>query len=211
MSTYHHTTKVTAGTRVEAELKARLSNPAAVRAHLDQLTTGVHEQYHDTYLDTPGHLLDTEGRELRVRTITRNGETRHLLTYKEPPVDQATQSKPEHEIVVADPDATITILTGLGYPPVLTFTKKCTNYRINHHGRDFLATLVTVPEVGGTYLEVETITDIKDLNAALQAIDHLVADLGITADELTTDAYTDAVRRARPTQPDQPHGKHELA
>jgi adenylate cyclase, class 2 len=198
MSTdHHHTMGVTAGPRVEAEVKARLSNPAAVRALLDQLTTGVDEQYHDTYLNTPDHSLDTDGRELRVRTITRNGETRHLLTFKEPPVDQATQSKPEHETAVANPDATINILTGLGYQPVLAFTKNCTNYRTNHHGRNILATLVTIPEIDGTYLEVETITQPNDLDAALETIHRLIANLGITEEELTTDTYTDAVRRAR--------------
>jgi adenylate cyclase, class 2 len=98
---------------------------------------------------------------------------------------------------VADPDATINILAGLGDQPVLSFAKDCTNYRTSRHGRDFLATVVTIPEIDSTYLEVETLPDADDLDAALRAVRHLIADLGVSKDELTTDTYPDAVRRAR--------------
>jgi adenylate cyclase class 2 len=141
---------------VEAEIKARLINPDAVRQRLDRYATGTVEVYRDTYLDTAGGDLDRTDRELRVRTIERDATARHLLTYKEPAVDPVTRSKPEHETSVADPAATLGILAGLGYLPVLSFTKDCRNYRFAHGGRTLLAILVTVPELADTYLEVET-------------------------------------------------------
>lgn len=182
---------------VEAEIKARLANPDAVRQRLDGYTPGTAEVYQDTYLDADDNQLERADRELRVRTIERGGETRHLLTFKEPVVDPVTRSKPEHETAVADPQATLNILAGLGYRPVLAFSKDCRNYQFSRGGRAFLATLVTVPELDGTYLEVETTAQPGDVDDALAAVREIVAELGVGEDELTTDTYTDAVRAAR--------------
>jgi adenylate cyclase, class 2 len=182
---------------VEAEIKARLADPATVRQRLDRYATGTAEVYQDTYLDTTDDQLDHADRELRLRTIERDGEARHLLTFKEPAVDPVTRSKPEHETAVTDPQATLSILAGLGYRPVLAFTKDCRNYRFSQGGRDFLATLVTVPELDGTYLEVETRAQLGDIDDALAAVRAIVAELGIAEDELTVGTYTDAVRAAR--------------
>lgn len=191
---------------VEAEIKARLANPDAVRQQLDRYASGTAEVYRDTYLDTVDSQLDRADQELRVRTIERDSETRHLLTFKEPAVDPVTRSKPEHETAVTDPQATLNILTGLGYRPVLAFTKDCRNYRFSHDGRDFLATLVTVPELDGTYLEVETAAAADEVDAAIRAVRTVMAELGVSDTELTTDTYTDAVRAARLTQ--QPRSTH---
>src|SRR5262245_19701119 len=118
---------------IEAELKARLANPDAVRSRLDELATGTDEHYHDAYFDVP------DGYELRVRTIISRTDKRHLLTYKEPAVDAETGSKPEYETLVADPNAIIWILTGLGHAEILSFTKDCVNYPLRRDGRDILA------------------------------------------------------------------------
>jgi adenylate cyclase, class 2 len=182
---------------VEAEIKARLADPAAVRQRLDRYAAGAAEMYRDTYLDTADGQLDRADRELRLRTIERDGEARHLLTFKEPAVDPVTRSKPEHETAVTDPQATLNILVRLGYRPVLAFTKDCRNYRFSRGGRDFLATLATVPELDGTYLEVETPAQLGDVDDALAAVHAIVAELGVVEDELTVGTYTEAVRAAR--------------
>jgi hypothetical protein len=39
---------------------------------------------------------------------------------------------------------------------LVSFEKHCTNYRFRVEGRDLLATVVTVPELDGTFLELET-------------------------------------------------------
>lgn len=182
---------------VEAEIKARLLDPDAVRRRLDGYSACTFEVYHDTYLDTANADLAGSDRELRLRTIERNDTVRHLLTYKEAAVDAATGSKPEYETTVANPAAILEILAGLGYQPVLAFIKNCRNYRFGRDGRAFLATLATVPEMDGTYLEVETAAEPNDLGAALTAVRAIVVELGVRADELTTGTYTDAVRSAR--------------
>jgi adenylate cyclase, class 2 len=60
-----------------------------------------------------------------------------------------------------------------------------------------LATLVQVPEIRGTFLEVETITDADDLQTALADVRAVLADFGIGEEDLITEAYTDVVAAAR--------------
>lgn len=182
---------------VEAELKARLTNPAMVRDRLGGIVSGIAEVYRDTYLDTPDGTLETARAELRVRTVERDGTPRHVLTFKGSPVDEGSQSKPEHETDVDDPGQMVQILAGLGYVPVLTFTKNCLNYRFTRDCRDFLATVATVPELEGTFLEVETQAPDDGVPAALAAVYSVLMDLGVSEEELTTDTYSGAVRAAR--------------
>jgi len=73
----------------------------------------------------------------------------------------------------------------------------CANYRFTAKGRDMLATVVTVPEIDGTFLELETPTGQDDLAAALGDVRAVLGELGIGEDDLITEQYTDAVMRAR--------------
>ncbi|BFU44103.1 class IV adenylate cyclase [Krasilnikovia sp. MM14-A1004] len=181
---------------IEAELKARLSNPAAVRAALAARATPTRAIYQDIYYDTTGEDLDHTGRELRLRTVDSGDVRIHLLTFKEPAVHEESGSKPEHESTVGTPQAVDHLLRALGYHPLIELTKNCENYRLSHAGRDFLATVVEVPEVEGTFLEVETMTEVPDVDKALADTRDLLDQLGVTANELTTELYTDAVRAA---------------
>jgi len=60
-----------------------------------------------------------------------------------------------------------------------------------------LATVVTVPELDGTFVELETMAAEDDVDAALADIRAVLADLGIGEEDLTTEQYTDAVLEAR--------------
>ncbi len=182
---------------IEAELKARLSDPEAVRTALASRATPERAIYRDTYYDTAGEGLDRAGRELRLRTIESAGSQRYLLTYKEPAVDQESGSKPEYETTVGTPDAVDHIVRALGLRPLVALTKECENYRFSQGGRDFLATLVRVPEIEGTFLELETMAAESELEQALTAVREILSALGVTAGELTTELYTDAVRASR--------------
>jgi adenylate cyclase class 2 len=118
-------------------------------------------------------------------------------TYKAPAVDQASGSKPEYETNVTDPEATTAILHGLGYRTLIAFTKNCRNYRLRHQSRELLATVVTVPEIEGTFIELETIVRTEEgLAAALAAVRTILADLGVENTDLTDELYTDAVAKA---------------
>jgi adenylate cyclase, class 2 len=184
---------------IEAEIKARVRDVAAVRSQLRARAPEEVSRYWDTYYDLPGELFRRSGRELRVRVIDTGGQRRCLLTYKGAAVDEATRSKPGTETGITDPDAMDLILLTLGYGHLVAFEKRCLNYAFAAHGRDMLATLVTVPELDGTFLEVETmIGDQHDLSAALTSIRSVLGQLGIAEADLTTELYTDAVMRHRP-------------
>jgi adenylate cyclase class 2 len=181
---------------IEAELKARLSDPEAVRAALAQRADVEKAIYRDTYYDTAGGALDAAGRELRLRTIETPDTVRHLLTFKEPAVDESG-SKPEYETTVTAPSAVAHMVEALGYAPAIELTKECENYRFSDGGRDFVATVVRVPEITGTFLEVETMAAEDQVDEALDAVRTVLEQLGIAANDLTTELYTDAVRAAR--------------
>lgn len=184
---------------IEAEYKARLADPEAVRAQLSQRADAETVTYDDTYFDDSDASLTTAGRELRVRAITAaDGATQHLLTYKDPAVDDATGSKPELELTVSAADTMAQIMERLGYRPTLSFQKHCENYRFTARDREMTATIVTVPELGDTtFLELETQADEDAFAAALADLRAVLEELGVSDDQLTTELYTEAVERAR--------------
>jgi NADPH2:quinone reductase len=134
-----------------------------------------------------------------VRTVTsEDGESRVLLTFKEPVIDADSGSKPEHETTAADAQVLVTVLTALGVREIIEFGKHCTNYACTDRGRDLTATVVTVPELAGeTFIELETTVESDQLDAALTVIRSVLADLGIESDDYTTEFYTDAVAHRR--------------
>jgi adenylate cyclase, class 2 len=89
------------------------------------------------------------------------------------------------------------MLKGLGYVPTMAFEKRCRNYSFTSAGWLMPATLVRVSEVDGTFIEVETLVEESELQAALGDVRSVLAELGIAEDELTTEAYTDAVAASR--------------
>ncbi|MFE3191626.1 class IV adenylate cyclase [Nocardia sp. NPDC059240] len=186
-------------TVIEAEYKARLTDPAGVREKLQALSVADRVTYSDTYFDDAIEALSRAGRELRLRTISGSAEsTRSILTFKDAAVDAATGSKPEYETTVGDRATMEEIVERLGYRPRLSFTKLCENHRFKAAGREMLATIVTVPELDGTFLELETMTETEDdLGAALADLRSVLDDLGISPDQLTTELYTDAVALRR--------------
>jgi adenylate cyclase class 2 len=184
---------------VEAELKALARHPERIHATLSRRAVGERSIYSDRYFDYPDRGWTRRGNELRVRTVTDElGRTRALLTFKEPAVDEASGSKPEHETAVEDAAVLVTVLTALGVEQIVAFEKRCVNYRFTAQGRDLLATMVTIPELAGrTFIELETIADPGDVDAALDVVRSVLRELGIEDSDLTTQAYTDAVATRR--------------
>ncbi len=183
---------------IEAELKARVRDPKRVRTLLGKRAAEEISVYADTYLDTPDHALTRDGRELRVRVATRDDETTTLLTLKGAAVDAVSGSKPETETTIADPVAMRAILTGLGFEVLIAFEKHCRNYRFTARDRMLLATLVHVPELAGTFIEIEAIVDTEaEVVPALEVIRSVLAELSIGREDETTETYTDAVAARR--------------
>jgi adenylate cyclase, class 2 len=184
---------------IEAELKADVRDPSHVAVLLGGWASEEPSIYRDTYYDTPERTLERDGRELRVRTVTAS-TTKHLLTYKEPAVDEQSQSKPEYESQIADRDVIEHTLLGLGLIVDIAFEKHCRNYRFQSDGRGFLATLVQVPEIDdSTFLELESLVPTSaDVPAALSAIRNVFVQLGIDPDrDLNGRYYQEMVRTHR--------------
>jgi len=183
---------------IEAELKARVRNPERVRDLLQRHAREEVSTYSDTYFDTAGRELTRDGRELRVRAVDSGGVASTVLTYKSPSVDEGSGSKPETETTVADADALRAILNGLGFEVLIAFEKHCMNYRFTVADRPLLATLVQVPELAGTYLEIESIvTSDAEIAPALETIRAVFSELGIEHEDETTETYTEAVSAIR--------------
>ncbi|MCX5612250.1 MULTISPECIES: class IV adenylate cyclase [unclassified Streptomyces] len=182
---------------IEAELKARVHAPEETLRRLDERAVGRAEVYQDTYYDTVDGALEARDEELRVRTVHGADETRTVLTYKGAPVDEESRSKPEHETRVEDAQAVHAVLRGLGYVPAIAFEKRCRNYAFEARGRQMLATLVRVPELDGTFLELETLVEEKGVTGALDDVREVLVELGIGADDLTREQYTAAVKARR--------------
>ncbi|MFC4008758.1 class IV adenylate cyclase [Nonomuraea purpurea] len=183
---------------IEAELKAHVRFPAQVRELLCQRAPEEATTYTDTYYDRPDESLTASGRELRVRTITGPHAARTRLTYKDQAVDPASGSKPEYETHAEDPAILDAIFLGLGYHHLISFQKHCLNYAYTAHKYDLITTLATVPELDGTFIEIETQVDAPaDLPHALVAIRTELAHLGISSEDLTTELYTAAVAKRR--------------
>ncbi|MGI8311600.1 class IV adenylate cyclase [Saccharopolyspora hattusasensis] len=182
---------------VEAELKARVSDPETVRERLRQRAEEQVQTYRDRYFDWPSGSLDGQGYEVRLRVAETATTSTTLLTFKEPPVHYSG-SKPENETTLADAEPVAALLATLGLVEYIAFEKHCRNFRFTERGRDVLATLVHVPELDGTFIEVETIVaDETDITAGLDAVRAVLDSLGITNDDLTTEKYTDAVAARR--------------
>ena len=183
---------------IEAEIKARVGDPGKVQGLLRARAAEQVSRYRDTYYDLPGQPLTGDGKELRVRVVETSGRSQGVLTYKGPAIDEETGSKPETQTDVADPAAMDAILLALGFTHLVAFEKHCANYAFTASGRQILATLVTVPELEGTFIEVETVTaDDTGLDAALDDIRAVLSELGIAAGDMTSELYTDAVLRYR--------------
>ncbi|MFI1385528.1 class IV adenylate cyclase [Embleya sp. NPDC020886] len=182
---------------IEAELKARVLDPESVLDGLEKLASGRAEVYQDTYYDDAERTLTATDQELRIRTV-HGAETVSLMTYKGARVDEASGSKPEHETCVEDVAAAHALLRGLGYTPTIEFEKRCRNYDLERGGRQVLATLVRVPELDETFIEIETLVKgSEDVADALDVVREVLGTLGIGDDAYTTELYTDAVAARR--------------
>ncbi|WP_304453083.1 class IV adenylate cyclase [Nocardiopsis sp. YSL2] len=183
---------------IEAELKARVAKPEQV---LELLRGRAKEEvavYRDTYYDLPDRPLTSQGRELRVRVIERGGDQKVVFTYKAPPVDEESGSKPEHETRAESAEQLDAILNGLGYEHLVSLTKHCANFSLTtDDGRECLATVVTVPELEGTFIEVETLVPEDEVTVGLASVRNVLNSLGIEETDLTTEEYTAAVMALR--------------
>ena len=185
----------------ETELKARLDAYTAVLGRIRRMRPHREERavYADTYFDRPGQPLARSERELRLRSVRKeNGECLHLLTYKEPPFDETSKSKPEYETSAGNPDAMREILERMGYRPGLSFVKECLNLSLRYRGYDLSVTLARLPELEADFIEAEIGTEREEeIPEALRTLHAFMAEAGIEASAITPVYYTDLIGRKR--------------
>lgn len=187
----------------EVELKALItSTQAAVATALSQmaLTPPLEQVYEDVYFDDYNAALAASRRELRIRTIitAETNSQKVVFTYKEPPFDSSTDSKPEFEVVVTEGSTLAHILRSLGYDVTISFAKRCNTFHLAYLGFDVVATICTISDVADTFLEIEALVSSLDkTNDATRTLFSLLEELHVPMASLVTDAYTDMVRRAR--------------
>jgi adenylate cyclase, class 2 len=182
---------------IEAELIARVIDPAAVRSRLERLAAAESSTCRDTYYDLPGHPLTTAGRQVRLRaTEAAGGLRRASLSYQEP-ASRPGRPPAEHETVVADDAVIDLVLRAAGMQPRVEFGMHRVNYRFTTRDRDMLATAVTIPEIDAACLELRTPVGGGDLDAGLVEVRAVLGDLGISAGDLTQETYAEEVLRTR--------------
>lgn len=183
---------------IEVEVKARVGDREGLLGALEGLAGGREEVYEDTYYDDARRALARGERELRVRTVRGADGVVSVLTYKDAPVEAVSGSKPEYETRVGDAAGVDAVLRGLGYVPTIRFEKRCRNYAFERGGLRLFASVVQVPELGDTFVEVETLVADRDrVAAALEVVRAVLADLGIAREAFTNESYTDAVAARR--------------
>jgi len=158
---------------LEREIKLRFESAEEARAKILALgATPLHGRrlQEDALLDTEDELLRRQRATLRVRS--EGGKS--LLTFKGPAVPGLIKIREEHETVVADGAALLTILEELGLHVWFRYEK----YREEFSGDDIVIAIDETPV--GIFVEIEGGED------AIHAAAH---DLGRGPADYITDSY----------------------
>lgn len=164
----------------ENEIKLAFPSPALAIQKLLQAgarQTGSREFEDNVLFDLPDRPLTARGRLLRLRRV---GE-RAVLTFKAPVEGEHRHKvKTEHETAVADPEALLRILSGLGFEPIYRYQKFRSTFR-------FEAVEAVVDETPlGTFVELEGSPD---------DVDRAAAAVGATSDDYILATYRELHER----------------
>ncbi len=154
--------------------------------------------YYDTYFDGVNKDLQKSERELRLRRIMLDDSETVRLTCKEPPFDNISKSKHEHEITVSSYRDTAAILNQLGYREDISLAKHCTNFQVELNSLPILVTLAALEELGQDYIEAEALlSEPGKQDQVLACLYDFLVSLQVMPEQLTNEYYTEMVRRSR--------------
>jgi len=146
----------------------------------------------DQLFDLPSAALQHSDRILRLRkTISPEGTTHAMVTYKGPATRDGYKSREEIEFDVSDPNTLTLVLHRLGYQPVFRYEKFRTQLRAP--GEPGLITIDETPI--GVYLEIEGPPD---------WIDSTAARLGLPKTQFLTVSYAGLYLEYRAQHPEAP-------
>jgi len=185
----------------EVELKATLKDFNSIREVIESYDLKSKEElfYESIYFDSNNELTNSH-RELRLRCIKDRHSSiiKNQITYKDPPFDESSRSKPEIEIKINDLEKSISLLNKLGYEIFLRFEKNCTNYELEYQGLDLLITIAFVEELDQHFIEVESpTTDNNEIKHRFTIIKSFLMEIGIKDEDLTNEYYTEAILKKR--------------
>ena len=185
----------------EVELTAIVRNKAEVLQKLEQFAAQPAQEviYDDLYFDKKNELKKQQCElRLRKKTFSQSGEISCWLTFKEAPFDQKTRSKPEFETEITDFDSAQAIFYGLGYNLDIRYAKNCLFYNVNYKDIDLEISLVELPELSETFIEIETQSEnLENTAPFFKVLYAFLEELNMKQKDLTTLQYQDLVRNAR--------------
>ncbi len=174
------------GSKQEVEIKLRVPDAATARRLLrgNGFRLRRRRKFESNALfDTPARDLTRAGKLLRVR---RSG-SRRLLTYKGPGSGGRHKVRREIEVEIADADAMMKLLRGIGMEVIFRYEK----YRAEYAAPDGEG-VATVDETPiGVFLELEGRPD---------WIDRAAAAMGFRVSDYITDTYAELYRESRPAR-----------
>lgn len=168
----------------EAELKFPVPSfeQFVTRAHDLGVSFQAEVTQSDVYFNHPARDFADTNEALRIRTTPR--QTR--ITYKGPVLDQTVKLRREIELPVGrdegDTQALSELLTALSFREVRTVTKQRQSAHLHWHGRDFELTLDRVDGLG-LFVEIETLCEDGDIEAARDAVVGLSREFGLKQHE----------------------------
>lgn len=167
----------------EVELKFPLSDPDGVVDAVEKLGAVRHDAVEqvDEYFNHPCRDFAETNEAFRIRTLPSGRK----LTYKGPVVDTIAKTRREIEIPFGDPDdqgESRDLLLELGFRSVGIVRKTRVSYSLQWESRELEITLDTVPELG-RFLEIETVADETERDAARDVILRFAGQLGLTGHE----------------------------
>lgn len=185
----------------EVELKAILKDKKSIAAIIESYDFSSKEElsYESIYFDS-NNTFSNSHRELRLRCIKdkRSSIIKNLITYKDPPFDVFSRSKPEIEIEINDLEESIALLKKLGYEKSLRFEKKCINYKLEYQGLELMITLAFVEELNQHFIEVESPTAHEnEFEQRFTIIKTFLSEIGVKDEDLTNEYYTEAILKNR--------------
>jgi putative ABC transport system permease protein len=115
-----------------------------------------------------------------------------LLTLKEPPFDQISKSKNEHEIIVNNHDEATVLLKQLGFIIDVSFKKHCQITQIQYCSYKINITLTDIEELSGTFMEIEVLTlDSDDTEVIFYILHELLVLFKVSSEQLCNEYYTE--------------------
>ena len=182
---------------IEVEIKVRIPSCELIEAKLIQL--GFKKSHTLQEVDYYYNGVDRDFRKsheaLRLRltesldgsaiVADRPGEPSVQLTYKGPKLDNVSMSRVEHQVNLDDFETMQSILSSLGYKPVMPVMK----LRREYFSEEMTACVDTVDNLGD-FLELEIIANSEsEREADLEKIERVLEQLGFSMDDTTTVSY----------------------